>query len=142
MVVPNYIEGQPQRQFDLDSQRQPILEIGPSATRSIRGWKTGVQIALKFGNRYAVGVFGYYKLPDAQNSPDAFHGIYGLYLFNRYSRLQFGPSLRVGYFRKRFLTIIPTMEAVAHITRRISISGGMGYSDRFPYFDMKMSIGL
>ncbi len=141
LAVPIYAFGQPLRQFNQHRTEGPVLEVNPSTTRSIRGWKVGGQLGMKFRNKYAIGVFGYSELSD-ESKKDSFWGIYGLWLLNRYSRIQAGPSLRAGFFRGRFLAVIPTMEVVAHITRSIGIAGAMGYSDRFPYFDLKMAIGL
>lgn len=135
-------QGQSFRHWKPASESGWSLEASSVATRSIRGWKMGVQVGFIKADRFNFGGFTLSEIGSAENERRSFSGVYSTYYLFKKQRIQIGPAMKVGLFQKRFLALLPTLEGRVRINENVALSSGVGRSDRYPYFDFKLIIKL
>lgn len=120
------------------------LEVRSLATQSIHGQKVGFGINLNLNQRWQ---FSYFMLKPLQNSETAiagssYEGGQIRFNINPKNKLTIGPAVKIGYHDKMFLTVLPSIQATYHVVEKINVTGGVAYSDGFPYFNLELGYKL
>lgn len=122
---------------------QPLsIELGAQTTRSIRGWYSGWNMAVNFKNKLSLTYYNTSSAGTSETGKRTDQGVDVSYLFNSRSKLSFGPEIRLSVIDKRFISAIPSLQAMLALSEIIVAKGGVGWSDRYPLFNMGMSVRL
>ncbi|WP_420388239.1 hypothetical protein [Roseivirga sp.] len=122
---------------------QPIsFELGAQTTRSIRGWYSGWSMAVTFKNKFGLTYYNTSSAGTSETGKRTDQGIDISYSFNSRSKLSFGPEIRLSVIDKRFVSAIPSMQSRLALSEIIIVKGGVGWSDRYPLFNMGLSVRL
>ena len=118
------------------------LEAGSITSCSIHGRKVGYTLNLNINHRWHINYFNLTAVPKDESSPESFRGAQVRYIINPQSRFSIGPALRMGYYNRYFLNVLPSVYSRYRVLDKLSIGGNMAYSDGFPYFDLELVFTL
>ncbi len=136
----NLLHGQ--RYYSPPISKSLKVELNTIASRSIHGRKMGLALNLNINNRWHVNCFSLKSYNSGESVSATHRGGQVRYFLNPNKRLSVGPALKVGYYNRYFLNILPSVHARYKLIDNINIGGGVAYSDGFPYFDLELGIVL
>ena len=119
-------------------KQQPklALELSTEYTRSIHGPKIGFGVNVNLKDRWHMGYFNLRSFDGQEGSQETFEGVIINYMLNPGAKFVIGPAVKVGFYNKYFMTILPSLQATYKINDMVSIGAGAAYSDGFPSFDL------
>ncbi|WP_323757161.1 hypothetical protein [Roseivirga sp.] len=118
------------------------LEVSPSANRTVYGWKYGIRMGVDYMSRLKVGYTRLESFDNSEEGQKTFSGTYFQYAINPQAKFTVLPSLKIGLFDGRFLTVQPTIEGAYAIRDDLSFNLGLGRSDGFMSFDLGLMWSL
>lgn len=119
------------------------IEMGVQTNRSIRGWRSGLNVDVAIANKFRVGYFSTSGKSTFENSNKySDQGMELSFMFNSKGKVSFGPQIKTVLTDRRFVSVIPMLQTRIALSKRIGVKGGAGLSDRYPVFEGGMMLKL